>query len=249
MAQPKLRLARVVVRLTLTFLFLFCASVLIASANGYIFNEHTWQFEQTGLVNLTVKQEPVTVSLNGKKKIYQKSPVNLSYLVPGLYQVEIQKPGYITWHHSFQIQPGQVIVNPFIQLFLEDNTVIPAPSDHITALVHQPDFTSEADLDVRGNEIWAKSIERTYPFRVRGDEFSLISRFSSPVLGARWWEGKTHIIFQLDRELRIIDSDGTNDTVLAVLESNVPTEFTSIENGKILIYKNGDTYFERRLQP
>lgn len=227
-------------------LFVIVATTLVGLTNGYIFDFGSNRFTQTGIVSLTVKQMPVTVSINGKKKLYKKKPINLTYLVPGQYNVEISKDGYYPWTKTFRIAAGEVKVNPFVQLYLASAEAEPATKKESDLLTNATMVAS--DLDIRLYEIWIKPISRTYPFTVTSDKFAFVGRYAQPVHGAIWADNKTNIIFQVGNEIRLIDRDGTNDHLLVKLSGDEATRFAITQDGNALIYQDGDTVYRRKLQ-
>lgn len=231
-----------------TLLYLVVAGFLVAGANGYLFNRHTLQFEQTGIINLTVEQEPVTVTYNDKSKVYKKSPISLSYLLPGTYYVEVTKPGFIPWTKSIHVNEGEVVINPAIVLFKEGVASQPANEAQLRLL--EESITKkeiDTDMDIRSREIWATQWERTYPFAVASKNYRLIGRFMHPIAYATWMPGKNHIIFQIGNEIRVMDRDGANDHVLVRLQSAEPTVFLVTSDGKTLVYREGEQVFQREL--
>lgn len=240
-------------RTILVLAFLTVSGIVIASANGYLFNPGSFSFEQTGIINLEVEPSLVDVSVNGKKKSYAKDYINLVYLLPGTYEVEVEKAGYFTWSKIFHLTGGEAVVNPWVTLFLSDSQGGPASSDQAAKL--ESDSAVKPvypDLDVRGNELWVKPIIRTYPVAIAGDTHELIGRYSQPISRAIWYSGRsrlrTHIIFQIGDEIRVIDRDGSNDHVLTKLGQPANTVFTISDDGKYLIFRNGEIVMQRMLQ-
>lgn len=248
MRKRRMTVSRVFARLTFFAVFFASALFLVASANGYYFNLEEKRFAPTGLINLTVEQTPVTVSVNGKTKQYKRTPINLSYLLPERYDVAVIKDGYNTWRKTFDVETGSVEINPFITLFLANGDIKPATESQINDLnefiADPPVFD---DMDVRANEVWVKPLSRTYPFNTVADDLSLISRFSSPVLKVHWYTDRTHVVFQVDDEIRIMDRDGSNDHVMAKLTRAEVTDFMVTSNGEVLVYRDGEAILQRQL--
>lgn len=247
MSRPRIPVSTLIRRLVIVVLFLTSATLVIAYANGYLFDVETRRLEHTGIINLTVKQMPVTVLVNGTEKKYTRSPINLSYLFPGDYTVEVQKEGYFTWSRVMHVPTGQVVLNPFIKLFYAKSDQDPAPLSDITYLNTREKPVLVTDLDVRDTEIWAKPIIRTYPFVIAADHFALIGRFSETIESAVWNPDKTHVVYQRGLNLHIMDRDGSNDHVLVTLKTPGPANFAVSNDGQRLIYRDGDNYFVRYL--
>ncbi len=235
-------------RLVFLIAFAVSAFALVAGVNGYLYDSQEHRLVQTGLINLTIDQVPVTVTIDGKKKVYKDSPVALPYLLPGRYWVEVTKEGYSTWQKSMVVNSNEVVVNPFIELFLLDVDPSIATSEQAGQLADAEMLPVYSDLDIRGREIWAKPLARTYPFAVAEDYFNLIARFSSPVLRATWYPDHTHIVYQVDRELHIADRDGSNNYHIVTLENEGVAKFVVTDNGKTLLYQDGPQAMQRALQ-
>ncbi|HEY1074306.1 MAG TPA: PEGA domain-containing protein [Patescibacteria group bacterium] len=246
MARPRSSFRSIFNAFLTVLLFVIISSTLVGLTNGYTYDFSSNQFTQTGIISLTVKQMPVTVSIDGKKKLYKKTPINLTYLVPGQYTVEIRKEGYYPWVKTFRIKAGEVKVNPFVRLYLTEINPQPATSKEADMVANATMVAP--DLDIRLYEIWIKPISRTYPFTVTSDRFAFVGRYAKPVHGAIWTEDKTNIIFQVGNEIRLIDRDGTNDHLLVSLSSDQATRFAITSDGNALIYQDGDMMYRRQLQ-
>src|SRR6266542_1258806 len=138
-------------RFVIVLLFLISSTALIASANGYLFNPTTFEFEETGIAKYTVKPVPVTLEVNGKVKRYDRPDITVSHLLPGSYTVEIVKPGYHPWAKTFQLTQGQVVSNPFVVLFRDESMSKVATESQRLALLAtaaQP-VPTRGDLDIR----------------------------------------------------------------------------------------------------
>lgn len=239
-------------RTVLVLGFLAVSGIVIASANGYLFNPGSLSFEQTGIINLEVEPPVVDVSVNGRKKSYAKDYINLVYLLPETYEIVVEKNGYFPWSKVYELTGGEAAINPWVSLFLTESHGLPATPDQIAKLtadtIEQPNYP---DLDVRGHELWVKPIIRTYPVAITGDTHELIGRFSQPVMQAVWYSGRarlrTHIIFQVGDEIRVIDRDGSNDHVLVKLNQPTNAAFTTSDDGSYLIYRDGEIILQRRL--
>ncbi len=243
----RISIGTIIRRVIIVLLFLTSATFILGYANGYLVDISSGRVERTGIINLTVKQMPVIVSVNGKEKEYTRTPINLSYLFPGDYTVDIKKDGYFTWSRVMQVPSGQVIINPFIKLFFATSAKDPASLEDVTFLINQEKPVLVTDLDVRDNEIWVKPIIRTYPFVVASDHFALIGRFSEPIASAVWNPDKTHVIYQRGLDIHVMDRDGSNDHVLLTLQNAGATEFAVTNNGQRLIYRDGTEHFVRYL--
>jgi PEGA domain-containing protein len=243
----KMRLWFVLGKLIYFLIFVTLSSFIIIGANGYKFNTHTRTFQHTGLIALTTKPEKVDASINGVVK-KRKSPIKFTYLLPGFYTVEVQKEGYLPWSKTVYVNSGEAVLNPFVTLFLAEGKTEPAKASFVDVLSQRMQDPPDSELDVRGSEIWVKPINRTYPFAVASNRFSLVSRYSVPIPRAIFLPSKKHILFQRQNELHIIDRDGTNDIVIVTLKSADSTDFAVSNDSKYIIYKDGDVILQKRIQ-
>lgn len=104
------------------FLFLILSLVAISFALGYRFDFSSKRFIATGMLMIRTEPKDADIYLNGKK-IKEQSPVTIRFLLPGEYNVKLEKAGYRPWGKNFSIIAQQVtlasINNEKIALFLE----------------------------------------------------------------------------------------------------------------------------------
>jgi hypothetical protein len=253
MSKTQGLILELVIRTIIVLSFLTVSGIVIASANGYLFNPDSLSFEQTGIINIDVKPSLVEVSVNSKKNTYVKDNINLVNLVPGTYSLEITKVGYMPWSKTLELAAGEAAIFPWVTLFVIDEKRVPATLEQVTRFESQTVSDVEyPDLDVRGSELWVKPVIRTYPVTVTRDAHELIGRFSVPIEKALWFTGRsrlrTHIIFQINNEIHVIDRDGSNDHLLVRLEASGKANFIISDDSKTLLYKDGDTVYQRALQ-
>lgn len=233
-------------RLIFGCLFLILAAFLVASANGVMYNPKTKSFETTGIIALLTTDPPYTLIVDGVKTKIGKKEIKITNLFSGLHSVVLEKDGYYSWSTIDNIQPGFTTIHSGIRLFLRDYKPLPATPGQIEEITDQSP-AKETDLDIRSNEIWVKPVVSVYPITLYGSELQLVARYSQPVVGARWFPGKNQIVLQLGNEIRAIDRDGGNDTVLIQLQAINPTEFGIIDGGRSLVYRDGANYTVRPL--
>lgn len=200
--------------------FLFSAFLILLKANGYQLNYKNWQILQTGMVILGGEPSTAEVTVNGRKA--GPLPARLGNLSPVNYQVNINGDGYSDWQRNIRIEPGKAAVYQNIILFLEE------PQDYpVTENLTQDELTQEAsrntqEVKIEGMEIFFQN--------------KLISRFSQNVLFASLYPDENHLIFQTGREIRVMELDGANNTLLFNLNSSEPTKVVYRNNDKSLIY-------------
>src|SRR3989344_4372169 len=145
-------------RFVFAVVFLALATLLVASANGYMYNPKTRSFEQTGIISLIVSDPPYTLVLDGQSRIVKKKEIRVGNLFSGLHTVKLAKDGYFAWEKSDRLNPGQAIVYTEIRLFRSNSQPLPATEDQKTELLNRSKSNGNDDLDVRGQEIWVRPV-------------------------------------------------------------------------------------------
>lgn len=105
---------------SIVVLFLISAPVLIFYTQGYKYDWQNKKIVQTG--GLFVKISPASAKIYIDKKISGKtnfifSSAFINGLVPGEYEIRIEKPGFHPWQKSLKIEEQQVTEGKYIQLF------------------------------------------------------------------------------------------------------------------------------------
>lgn len=235
-------------RLISAVLFSLLATILVASANGYQFNFESRTFQSTGVIAVTVQQAPVSIALNDKKFVVTDKVSKFANLFPGYYSIKIEKDGYYPWVKNQYLIAGQATSYPFVRLFLADPTPLPATeSEMLSFVVATSREVEHDDLDIRGNEVWVKPVTATYPIRTVSDQYVLVARYSQSLGTVIWYPGKTNIVMQIDDQIRVIDRDGSNDSVIANLSSSDPSLFYITDDGRYLFYQDNGEIYRRQL--
>lgn len=222
------RLKFIVFWIFLILSFAILATFLVLEAYGYRLNRQTWKLQPTGVIVLNGLPRQIELAVNGQISPDTTLPIKLAKILPGQYDISIKKPDYQTWSKTFILSGGQAIEDDHIQLFLsEPKSVVTTRKLALADL--QKDFISQSsDLELRDNEIWYNKL--------------LVTRFGERPAGAILVNNRGHIIFQLGKELRVMDIDGTNNYKLVSLPDTSSVAFAII-NDK-LFYATGEQIFE-----
>lgn len=95
---------------------LLFAIYLVLLASGYKFDFNRKKLIETGSIYLNSNPRDVKIYLDGQLKS-NRTPFKLSYLLPGNYEVRIEKDGFKDWQKNLSIKPGLVTSEPEIILF------------------------------------------------------------------------------------------------------------------------------------
>ncbi|HLC44024.1 MAG TPA: hypothetical protein VJK08_02795 [Patescibacteria group bacterium] len=223
---PKIILGQFVVGL-----IVICISLgVIFYAEGYRLNFSTFKIVKTGVVYLDFQPNDVTVTWNNLSK--KESSNFVKNLTPGFYNFSISKPGFTPWQLQLQVQSQSVNDYNEIILFRSDIVTSNLSDTNKIAFLNAPTdvLASNAPDQLLSNahEIWIGS--------------QLVTRFAEPLQRAIWYPDLSHIVFQQGKEIRVIESSGQNDTLLATLSSEESTVFNIGNRGTELYFKDGDQY-------
>lgn len=203
---------------------------LIAYGLGYRLDTSNFKIVKTSVVYFEFSPRDVTISINGESDTSLTSYVK--NIRPGLYNIVISKSGYTPWTEQLRAESGAVYDFRKIVLF-SSNIIIDVLSDQskinqVNAPVDILAANSPGELSNSDYEIWI------------GDK--LVTRFSEPIKSAIWYPDLNHIVYQQGNQIRVIEADGQNDTLLVTLTSSAKTRFAIGGRGAEIYYLDGDLY-------
>lgn len=220
--------------LALIVSFVFSAFLIVLRANGYQLNSKTWKVTKTGMIILDGTPRGADVKVNNKLNDYQL-PLRLSNLASGNYDVEITSASYQKWQRTIRVDEGMATSYQKIVLFLAKPTEISVSDPNLTVEeLKQQANQNNQDLVISGNEIFWQD--------------RLITRFSSNVLAASIYPDSNHVIFQINNEIRAVELDGSNNTLLFTLKSNDPSAFIFQNSAKTIIYIDQNQIFAKNIR-
>ena len=212
------------------------AGYLVIYALGYRINLSARKIIKTGMIVLSVNPEPDSVQV-GRLELEPKEDVSVS-LEPGFYDITIKKSGYQDWTIRSEVKAELVSFYKYIELFrLPTELQELTDSDSIAAL-NTPTTTLAVNvpkgLTCNDYEIWLKE--------------SLVTRFSESISSVNWLYDNRHIIFQQGDEIRVIDTDGTNNKVLAKLKDASRAKFISSKRDQAIFIEQNNKYYSCKIQ-
>ena len=217
----KKRILFVIFWITLVTSFLFSAFLILLKANGYQLNYKNWKIIQTGMIILSGDPNAAQVTINGRKLGHL--PIRLTNLSPGNYEVTIVLPGYSLWQRKIRVEEGKASSFQNITLFFKQAKEYLINEENLTAENLSQEATRYTrELKISGAEIFF--------------EEKLVTRFSQNVLAASLYPDNKHIVFQTGKEIRVVELDGSNNSLLFSLNSSEPTVVSFRDNGREIIY-------------
>ena len=85
--------------------FIIVASFLIFKASGFAYNFKTGKIQKTGLLYIETYPRSADIFLEKEYK-GNRTPLRVSYLLPGKFNLEIKKDGYKTISKTITINEG-----------------------------------------------------------------------------------------------------------------------------------------------
>jgi hypothetical protein len=217
---PK-RLLPVLFWTTLALSFVILASSVSLVAAGYQFDWKTKRLTQTGLIYLAGEPRQVKVTINGEVAA-SRLPLRLSTVLPGDYEILIEKEGYVPWRKHFTVQAGEAHTETDLQLFLV-KPEIATVSDPAT--IRKVEENTALSPLINGQEIRLGS--------------RLVTRVSGELGAAAISPNRSHVFFQIGREIRVIEADGTNELLLYTLATDAPSHLIVLEDGQEVVLLDG----------
>ncbi len=92
---------------TLVLLYLITMPIICLQALGFVFETKTMSFVKTGIISIDSEPKEVNVSIN-KILHSKKTPVAISRLRAGRYEIDVEAWGYQSWRHSLDVRPEEV---------------------------------------------------------------------------------------------------------------------------------------------
>lgn len=203
---------------------------IVFYAQGYKFNFQTFSLVKTGLLYLDADTDATNIYINGELSS-DKNPFTKN-LLPGYYNISLQKPGFVSWDRNIKIEAEIVANFNKIILFRENVSPVLLNDEKKISLLNTPSdiLAVNADKSLLHNdyEIWTND--------------QLVTRFSQPISGVSWYPDLEHIIFQQGNQIRVIEKDGQNDTLLVTLSTTSPVNFVIGSRGQELYYRENNQY-------
>lgn len=220
--MKKLNINGILWRLILVLIFVILALFVIGYASGYGLDIRSRQVYRTGIIEIQPQPGDADVYIDNDKVSTGRFRGNL---LPGRYEIRIEKTGYSAYEKSIDLKKGQAVIINEVQLFAQ-NPIIEKFSENSFKKELSKVAESDGLLSIKG-EVY------------QNDTF--VTRYSSDLFGLSWFPNRRYISFTKDNRLHIISIEGDYDVDLLEKDSQTPAVF--INSGRTVIYENkGELY-------
>jgi len=225
---PK-RILPILFWITLILSFTILAGSVTLVAAGYQFDWQTKRLTQTGLVYLAGEPRQVSITVNGEIA-GSRLPLRLAAVLPGEYDIVIEKEGYVPWRKLFTIEAGEAHTETDIRLFLIRPEVAAVSDPELVRKVQEN--TSPSSL-IAGQEIRLGN--------------RLVTRVSGELRATVATPDRSHVFFQIGKEIRVIEADGGNELLLYTLQADAPSYLIVQEDGEEVVLLDGGEVIRLRV--
>ncbi|MDO8513416.1 MAG: PEGA domain-containing protein [bacterium] len=202
--------------------FVFLSGFILISACGYKVNWLNFSVRPTALILLRGDEKNVEIYIDNKK-VGDDLPYRIGFVEVGWKELKIKKNGYHDWKKSFYAEASEAYEFRDIVFFKKDTS--PQVVKDMSLKKSLEDVVLPMNINAVNGEMTAND--------------SLVTRFFTDPVSYQWWDGK-HILFQIENKIRVIDLSGQNDIELVSLTGAEPSVFKVINNGKSLLYTDGN---------
>lgn len=112
------RRTRRILYLTFIVIFLVIAPLLLIHTAGYRYDWARKKLIRTGVMNIASTPKGGSIFIDGKNT-NKKTPKIISNLLPGQYNVEIKKDGYLPWHNNLPVNNNEATTIADVVLFID----------------------------------------------------------------------------------------------------------------------------------
>lgn len=222
MNTKRRRMLSVMAALLAVSAFFILSSIAVVWANGLRFNPETKRFEQT--VVIAVESDKtiggVEVFLDGEL-VAAEVPFQLRGLLPGQYELLVQRPGFQSFSQVLNLSAGEVgVVREFQFIALLPQVTI----DENRVVFAEPAFEAGLRVTSDGELL---------------DNNRLITRFIDDPLSVR--RLRTGYVYQLGKELRYFWPAGPHDYPIYTLENEEVAKMNIRPGAWEIVIQEGET--------
>jgi hypothetical protein len=231
------RFKKIVLAQSLALLIvILAAGSLIFYAQGYSINFKNFKIIKNGLMVLKFTDKPDKIKVSGREIKAKETVANT--MQGGEYNVVALKDGCENWERNIKIVPEVLSEQRDIIFIVSNATISSMTQDEINWMNSTPDSSlaesPRGKLSTNSYEIWL-------------DE-RLITRVSSKISQVKWYSDNAHITYLTNDEIRIIDTDGLNNTTLIKLDEAINVKYLFRYQGKVIYFRDNDKYHKAKVR-
>lgn len=276
--------------LFILFVFLFIIGTLLISiyASGYKFNlklplDFNRVLVKTGMLNLDSNPKGATIYINDKallsdswrpwSKNYKKTPSKLKNMIPGDYNLRVEKEGYWPFKATVRVNSGLTTFYEDVNLFKSDNPTIKSISDESidneniflspnnrylflkkSKLLVDLEKDKETSLEkieddkLFSNNVWLKSNNLLIDGKIinpksESETKDFKSLIGENIFNLRFNDAENTLYYQNEKNLSLINTK--NNISEPVIYNTDIIDYLPGDNNVFLLLKDGDKVFVR----
>lgn len=132
-------LHRRILLLVIIIFFVIITPIILLYAQGFRYDFKQNKLIKVGLLYIETTPKTSSIYLNDKL-IKKNTPVRLNNLIPGEYNLKVEKDGYFDWEKNVKIEPESASIYNDIILFKNNKNIQKLSDDNIKLINSSPDL-------------------------------------------------------------------------------------------------------------
>ncbi|RMD50419.1 PEGA domain-containing protein, partial [Candidatus Parcubacteria bacterium] len=183
--------------------FFIISPLIILYTSGYRYNPHSGRLVKTGVLTIDSDPRGATIKLNNELQ-EKKTPTTIKQLLPGTYELTVEKENYKAWRGKIQIYGGQTTNISNIFLFLDSEPDVLFTK---TASSVKPSPTGDTVAYLTNTQGW----EEIWLFQPKKNSHTMIGQDIAAGETQLNWSANGHYLSTLNstRGLMIFNKNGS----------------------------------------
>lgn len=194
--------------------FIVAAPAIIVSTAGYRYNFVKGRLERTGVMFISTKPSNAKIFLNGKEE-KSETPTRIRRLLPGKYEVRIEKEGYHPWVRTVEVRSRETSFLNNLALFRQGvpelALELPIRDMHLSEDGRYAALLSEQESVTEVHLVDLKSGETHLPYRTENASGADVA-----------------LAWSKDSERLLIQRTGQNGTDFLIWNEDLPDEVLNL---------------------
>lgn len=196
-------------------LFLVTSAATLLYASGYRFNVASRRIVQTGILFINGRPRDADVYLNNRL-VSQTLPFRAIHLIPGSYQIRVEKDGYFAWEKNLAVYPRETTFATEITLWRNEPSARVDDMREVAAWREQLSASAIKPSDLTHNNrflVWQAdgTVHLAYTDQEKTSEpLPIVSRERPEI---QWNAPRKSWLLKNDHELWFIDTEGATQLI------------------------------------